>query len=110
MAKLAVYGTLRKGCSLNYYLKSSTYIGKFRIEGFNLYMSRYIPFVEKGDGKVTVEVYKVTEALIRTLDILEGVYNRIPAKIGKHDVFIYTGKPFLKDNSIKIESGDYKEQ
>ena len=112
--KIAVYGTLRKDFNLNGYLSESKFLGEYRLKGFNLYISKDgIPVIKKGKGEVTAEVYEISEYLLNDLDIIEGVntkrYKRETVKIENFEADVYVGNSLLKEDLIKIESGDYKE-
>jgi gamma-glutamylaminecyclotransferase len=73
---VAVYGTLKQGYS-NYwnYLSASKFIGKGKTEDKYPLIVSGLPYLieEKGVGhNVIVDVFKVTDSVLKRLDILEG--------------------------------------
>lgn len=110
--KLAVYGTLRKGYGLNSYLSEGKFIGMFRLNNFNLYMSGGLPTIKEGKESVVVEVYEITEDLLQILDRVEGVssgfYKRKLVKINDFDVYVYVGGYSFNENDCRlVEDGDF---
>ncbi len=87
-----VYGTLKKGYKLHFYLKNAKFIGYGYVNGYDMYIVDWYPAVVKGRGRVYGEVYEVCQ---ETLDILDGVeeegflYKRICEKV-------YMKKGFIK--------------
>ncbi len=71
-----VYGTLMKGMPNHERLgmDKAEYVGEAEIYKFNLYDLGYFPCVERGQGKVIGEVYRITDGQLENLDRLEG-YN-----------------------------------
>ncbi len=113
MTYVFVYGTLKKGKSLHFYLKKSQFVGKGYIKGYDLYLVDWYPAVVKGKGKVFGEVYKVDEETLSILDKVEEegiLYKRVREDVFLGDkviqCWIYV---YLKDtnNLIKIESGKF---
>ena len=87
MSLIFVYGTLKRGGSLNGILDGSPYIGPARILGFGLWRLRWFPAIfpllasddpvgEDQDYAVTTwvdgEVYEVDASTLRALDRVEG--------------------------------------
>lgn len=68
-----VYGTLLKGQkNHNFFLWNSEYIGKAKVEGFNMYDIGAFPGIVPGDGTVKGELYEVSKGTLSDLDYLEG--------------------------------------
>jgi gamma-glutamylcyclotransferase (GGCT)/AIG2-like uncharacterized protein YtfP len=59
---LAVYGTLKQGYPLHYWLTGSRLIQTDKVKG-SLYLGHAIPYLLKGNNKVFVEVYQVDAKL-----------------------------------------------
>jgi len=73
---IAVYGTLKRGYT-NYwnYLSASKFVGKGKTEDKYPLVVSGLPYLieEQGVGhNVNVDVFRVTDALVKRLDILEG--------------------------------------
>tara|TARA_B100000212_G_C27359099_1_gene527329 strand:+ start:702 stop:1787 length:1086 start_codon:yes stop_codon:yes gene_type:complete len=73
---VAVYGTLKKGYSnYHHHLRSSNFIGKGKTcENYPLVI-KGLPYLieERGKGyKVEVDIFSVSKATLRSLDVLEG--------------------------------------
>ncbi len=128
-----VYGTLRKGCRNNLFFQgfseneSAVFIGMAKtVEkyGFFVEPSYGIPYaVKRKDGKtvnIIGEVYRVNDALLRRLDLLEGHPGHYKRSLVQVDVFEENGKArklvwmylYPEENIYPrwrfIESGDYK--
>ena len=80
MVKVFVYGTLKKGYALNSFLKNSVFLGKGVIVGFELFSNGSYPMIvhSKLPNKVTGEVYEIEDETLKTLDMIEGAYEREP--------------------------------
>ncbi len=102
MVKVFVYGTLKKGFSLNYLLANSIFIGEASLNGYDMYSLTSFPFITKGKGKVYGEVYEVSEDLLKRLDMIEGGYVRkeVEVEILGKKMKVYT---YVKDIDIKIK-------
>ena len=111
---IAAYGTLREGFGNNRLLRYSKHLGTGQtIEKYTLRASG-IPFVSKEPlHNVVVDVYKVDDDTLQSLDSLEGHPERycreeIPVKVGdttmKAWLYFNNGYSHLPI----IESGDYK--
>lgn len=116
MTRVAVYGTLRKGCGNDYLLSGARFLGKTLTS--NMYTLRSLggcPAVDKSvlTHHVVVEVYEVSPEELKRLDRLEGYtseddywYNRtLTETVDYGPAFMYH-----IDNSNRpiIESGDWR--
>ncbi len=119
MAKVAVYGSLRKGLgNHNYFLKNAKYLGEFKTEPiYSLYsLGGYPGLKENGSTSVTMEVYEVNEQEAEAIDRLEGYssnrqstfYDKeiINTPYGEAGVYIYVNS--IPENRL-VKSGDWKE-
>lgn len=117
MNKIAVYGSLRKGFgNHSYYLEgNSNYLGTDVLEGWVMYNLGAFPAIaedKSGENKtIVVEVYEVSDQVLKALDGLEGYphfYNR--KEVGSHfgDAWIYFFN-FPRENAVVVECGDWKE-
>ena len=82
---LFVYGTLKRGCRLHYYLEGADFIDVGEtVDEYSLYDDG-IPFVYLGKpvSRIRGEVYDIDEGILARLDFLEGGYERkiIPVKL-----------------------------
>jgi gamma-glutamylcyclotransferase (GGCT)/AIG2-like uncharacterized protein YtfP len=112
MHKVFTYGTLRKGCSRNYVLKDSSFLGEATTAAkYSLYSLGSFPALTV-DGKTSVlgELYEVSDEVLDLLDRIEGhpnFYTRSMVEISNgEEVYAY----FLDgefDNCSFIESGDW---
>ena len=112
---IAVYGTLRLGQrAWERYLKDSTFIGTFRMEG-NLFNLGAFPGVklplENGHNNtgVTVDVFEIDHPVLDHLDRYEGVpslYSRRTIHIEDMPCFVYEYNGIPSEGSL-IESGDW---
>lgn len=109
-----VYGTLRRGEPINFYLGDFEYVGEGKIEGYDMYTTGHFPYIVAGKGTITGEVYKVKNGLtqLAMLDTIEHGYVRIPKKIKMDNkeltayTYIFPGEP---TSFGKIFSGDWKD-
>jgi len=95
---IAVYGTLMKGNG-NYwtYLYGSTHVGKGKTMDKYPLLIEGLPYLinEKGVGhNVSVDVFKVTDSVLKKIDALEGHPNwyrrtQIPIIVGKKEVLCW---------------------
>lgn len=87
MPLLFVYGSLKRGFRLHHHLHTATFLGAARTEpGFALYRLVWYPAMvaEVTSGTVAGELYEVPEALLPTLDEVEGVpvlYQRMRIRV-----------------------------
>ena len=116
MAKIFVYGTLRKGECRNYLLEDYRFLGYAKAKGFLFYNIGAYPGMVEGDGEVVGEVYEIHESLLEKLDLVEGVpdlYRRELIEVSLENgqtisayAYIYNRKI---DNKLLIPSGDWKD-
>lgn len=106
---IAVYGSLRKGCTNHHYLHEGKYLGTDRIGGWQMYSNGSFPYVRKGDGKITTEVYEVSRETLARIDELEGYplhYDRKIVETGHGKSWLY----FVKEvpaGCIHLPDGDW---
>ena len=74
--KIFCYGTLKRGRSNHYKMKSAKFLGEAFITGYQLHQCPAI--TPKKDGIVYGEVYEIDEALLKTLDRFEGHNEQSP--------------------------------
>ena len=107
-----VYGTLRSGLPLNYFMEGATLLGEARTSPhYRLYAAR-IPFLYRGgDQSVTGEVWRVPcNDILEDIDRLESGYRRerVALKGGPVPVayaYLAVGEPAQCEDHIP--SGDY---
>ena len=86
MYKVFVYGTLKKGGSNLYFLKSSKFIKKQTLKDHSIFVPSGYGFpllLEDKGGKVHGELYEVDDITLMSLDMLETegyYYHRITSK------------------------------
>ncbi len=111
--RVFVYGTLKRGFRLHFYLESGKFLGEGFIEGYEMYIVDWYPAVIKGKGKVFGEIYEVDDKTLKLLDEIEDeglLYKRVKEKVytgkGIVEAFIYV---YLKDVSDlrKIKTGKF---
>jgi len=68
-----IYGTLRKGCRAHSKMGDSIFVCEATIKGKLVYVDRYPGFIS-GDSEVRGEVYRVSDATLRSLDEYEGCF------------------------------------
>lgn len=110
--KVAVYGTLKKNHGNHPLLKDSEFLGQDRVKGWDLYAGG-IPFIVKGKGSVSVEVYKIDKSTFNSIDRLEGYpefYNRtkVSTNFGKAWIYHFDYSEDINLNKAKkIKDGNY---
>ena len=112
---VAVYGSLKKGFHNDVYLeRANSFVGSGTISGFEMYGLGGFPMVVPGDGRISVEVYSVSDDVLESLDRLEGFphfYDRKRAVVtydnsGRQEkVWIYFGRPDQVKGSKKVADG-----
>ena len=75
-----VYGTLRKGFHNHSLLSNSEYLGNAKTVCKYVMFSRGIPFVSRAVKmtQITGEIYRVSDAVLRSVDSLESFYPESP--------------------------------
>lgn len=111
---IAVYGTLLSGEPNEYFMRNATLIQEDKVENFEMYSLGGFPGIMKGDGEISVEVYKVSAEDLIPVDRLEGhptFYERIFAKtLSGLQVEIYEYKNIDRlSRCPKISSGNWRE-
>lgn len=119
MAKVAVYGSLRKGFGNHGRLNGAEYIGTTQTtKAYAMYSLGGFPMVQlEGTevGPVTVEIYECGPDVMRGLDMLEGYrgpdannfYDRTEVETGLGNALIYHIEG--REGQNLVESGDWKE-
>jgi len=110
--KLFVYGTLKNGFQLNGYLDGEL-VGEGILENYDMYTNGSYPIITKGKGKVFGEIWEVTNENFKTLDLVEGGYDKVVEQINLNgkviECFVYTQatKPYgceqISDGIFKME-------
>ncbi|TVP53515.1 MAG: gamma-glutamylcyclotransferase [Halomonadaceae bacterium] len=117
---VAVYGTLKRGCSNHHLLRKAHWLGRDRLAALALYDLGPYPAVAPAASRkftpgVQVEIYRVTPGQLLQLDILEdhrehnpaaGLYQRQlrPSRFGPAWVYLYNGA--LKGQRV-VPSGSW---
>ncbi len=116
MNKIAVYGTLRQGCSNHALLEDSKLLSRERTDDqWEMFSLTGFPGIRKGNKAITIEVYEVTDDVAKTIDRLEGYrgtnkdnwYNKVQIDTSQGKVDIYTLERPEYDNYPIIPSGDW---
>lgn len=117
--KIAVYGTLRKGCRANGKLSKANFVGEDAVKG-NLYNIGWFPGIRLGGPQdVKVEVYEVSPEVegevLSILDSYEGYREGDPGSLyfrkevettSGHTVSIYEYRESPSETTL-IPSGDW---
>ena len=109
MYRICVYGSLRKGGSLNYMLGSEP-LTTILVNNFLMYDLGAYPAIYQSDDpkhQIVAEVYNVTEAVFNTITLMEksAGYTTWHIPDLKAYIYVYKEKPKAK----LIESGDWIE-
>lgn len=117
LGKVAVYGSLRKGLHNHGLLAQADYLGTERISGFNMHSLGSFPFVTtRGvtpESEITIEVYEVTPAEFRRLDMLEGYpsfYDRMLIDTSHGQAWIYfidQDGSYSTTRNEQVQDGDW---
>ena len=111
MNYVAVYGTLRVGeGNWAHFLQESKHMGTHRISGFTMVTNQCFPYVFKGDGEITVDMFEVSDDTFTSLDRLEGYplhYDRIQIRIDEYTAWIYTNERAANRGLAPVPSGDW---
>lgn len=122
MKLIAVYGTLRRGCSNHYIMGESRFVGDTKTAPiFKMCSFGHFPAVfTKGNTAITVEIYEVDDKTLQRIYQLEGYtgirgsefnwYDTIDINtpIGIAEMFIGVESSF--HSLIEIKTGDWKNQ
>jgi gamma-glutamylcyclotransferase (GGCT)/AIG2-like uncharacterized protein YtfP len=93
---LFVYGTLKKGHANHRFMGNSKFVDHATLEGYDMYTNGYYPYITKGEGKVTGEVWDVTdEDTLSSIRALEGGYD-------ESEVFVFPVN--LMEENIKASA------
>ena len=72
MERIAVYGSLRKGCYNNRWLGNAKYIETFTVTGFALYDLGFYPAaVEQKGSSIVIEIWEVDDDTFKRIDNME---------------------------------------
>jgi gamma-glutamylcyclotransferase (GGCT)/AIG2-like uncharacterized protein YtfP len=114
---VAVYGSLRQGMSNHTFLKNSKLIKKTTLDRkFIMVDLGSFPALMKYDKsnlRIVVEIYEISEKILKDLDKLESCpkfYNREIVRIDIYDCWIYYIEPdnrFIYGNANIVRSGDW---
>lgn len=98
MKHVFVYGTLKAGFPNHYLLEGARVVMPYivRLNGFTMHSTGWYPVAVRGDGAISGEVYEINDAILASLDRLEGngrLYQRELVKVetlaGVLDAWIY---------------------
>jgi len=95
---VAVYGTLRRGCGNDRFLKGAPMLGQYEVRSHRMYTSHgAYPYVHYSPtGTITVEVYDVTDPrMMKDLDMLEGYPHHYQRKV----------VPYFDNNKTRTPAG-----
>lgn len=115
---VGVYGSLREGLTNHHILKQSPSVGDYLTEPkYTMYdLGSYPCIVEKGFTPIKLEIYSVTNAVLKDLHTLEGYYEAnkeqsyyIPKTIKTPlgDVIIYVFNDIITSGTPIVENGDW---
>ncbi len=112
VSKLAVYGTLRRGCANHRYIADGKYVGTGELQGWNMYSNGSYPYVVKSGGSIKVEIFEIAEETLSSIDDLEGYpmhYDRTQVETQYGKCWLYFVRK-IPSRCFKIESGDWLDQ
>ena len=112
MDLVGVYGSLRKGLSNHYFLKSSEYLGQTTTQPeWSLYdLGAFPALVPTGNTAVVVEVYRVTPQTLAALDQLEDYpewYQRQRLTTPYGECWIYYHPQQTEEHQKLVPTGDW---
>jgi gamma-glutamylcyclotransferase (GGCT)/AIG2-like uncharacterized protein YtfP len=121
MKKVFVYGTLRRGGRLNYYMNRATFLGSAFLHGVKLYdLGCDVPGIHPGDGIVKGDLFEVDEKDFSRLLYLERGYVDTPVRVMLNDKTEHLAIAFVWPNlewgygsnclPTEVESGDWMER
>ena len=107
-----VYGTLRLGMSNFAFMRDSEMIDSFWLDGFCMYRNKEdcYPYVVKGQGRVWVELFRVSSEVMEDLDRLEDypdMYGRELLRVKDVDAWIYVYNFEKRPDAVEISHGDW---
>ncbi|RLG82410.1 MAG: hypothetical protein DRO09_00475 [Thermoprotei archaeon] len=109
--RIAVYGTLRRGCFRNKFLVElgARFVGKTKIGGFSLVIWYGAPFAVPGDGVLVVEIYEVPIRGFAHLCVLERGYDPVVVETQYGSALLWVMKnPFWpREDETVVEDGDF---
>ncbi len=113
MKTIFIYGSLRKGRYNHYVIKDAEFLGQSVMYGWDLYSLGNYPAIVKGDGRVVIEAYRVTDEQYERIDWMEegAGYKKESATIVLYGNYI-TGDFWYrpkKPNGELVSSGDWNE-
>lgn len=108
-----VYGTLRKGYGNNSLMKGGILLSVDRLKGWNMFTHGGFPWITRGTGEITAELWWIPDGAIHAVDSLEGeglMYHRekIRTPHGTKAFIYVAGEMLTAKKSIKIKSGDWE--
>jgi len=113
--KLFVYGTLKKGFRLHYFLNRSKFVGNKELKEFDMYKIDFngltFPYVIPGKGTIKGEVYEVSKKVFEKIKRMESEGGLKPVKIDDIYLFVADEKYVrrLKELTVeKIKDGIWK--
>ena len=108
MNKIAVYGSLRKGCyNQSHFQRGMKHLGTTKVEGFQLYSLGAFPCAVPSEGELTVDLFEVDNTTKEQIDRMEigAGYDLQTINIDGEQYTIYTyQKP---PNDRLVEHGDW---
>ncbi len=107
MVRIAVYGTLRQGKRLHWYLEGEEFLGEDWLEGFDLYFDG-LPYAVRGEGRLKVEVYEVNDEVFDDINGLEVGAGYTPVEVETKFGPAILWEWQLRVNGEKIEGGDFE--
>jgi len=115
-----VYGTLRKGYGLHKSVgldkpTNAEYLGEITLKGFDMWTNGFFPYVKRGTGTITAEVYNVLcDTTLDLMDSIEAGAGYTTTEISISDIDkVFKGSLYLYNydctNAIAIPSGNFKD-
>ena len=107
-----VYGTLRIGMSNFAFMRDSEFVDRFWLDGFSMFRNRedYYPYVVEGQGRILVELFRVSPEVLQELDRLEDypdMYGRRMIRVKGVDAWVYVYNLERKRDTVEIRDGDW---
>ena len=116
MRRICVYGSLRKNeynhnrMIDNYGEQSIIYEKTVEIDGYNLYSLGSYPGVKHGDGKLTVDVLLVEDAVYSIIWNMEknANYSQVVVTVDDRNCIIFTYNGKVNEKNL-VKSGNWSE-